>query len=163
MSSLYELVIDFKELENLDFGEELQQEQVEKIKDIIKSEIETKGTNIIALIRNIETDITSIKSEIDRLNKLKKAKENKIKSIKKYTIECLQEIDIKKVETTLGNISIRNNTPSVVIEDEEMIDERFLNEITSYTINKTAIKEAIKNGECVFGAHLENTKSLQIK
>lgn len=163
MSSLYELVADFKELEKLNFEEELGNEQIEKVKEIIKGEIETKGTNIIALIRNIETDVTSIKSEIERLNKLKKAKENKIKSIKKYTMDCLQELDTKKVETTLGNISIRNNAPSVIIEDERMIDERFLDEVTTYTINKTCIKEALKNGEFVAGAYLESTKSLQIK
>ena len=163
MSSLYELIADFKELENLDFEEQLDNEQLEKVKEIIKAEIETKGTNIICLIKNTESDINSIKTEIDRLNKLKKSKENRIKSIKKYTMECLQEINMKKVETTLGNISIRNNAPNVVIEDEKMIDERFLNEITTYTINKTLIKEALKNGEYIIGAHLENSKSLQIK
>ena len=58
MSSLYELVADFKELEKLNFEEKLENEQIEKVKEIIKGEIETKGTNIIALIRNIETDVT---------------------------------------------------------------------------------------------------------
>ena len=53
MSSLYELVMDFKELSEIDFTEDLEQEKVEEIKDIIKAEIETKGTNIIALIKNI--------------------------------------------------------------------------------------------------------------
>lgn len=162
MSSLYELVSDFKELTDLDIEEE-DQEQVERIKSVIRSEIENKGTNIIGFIRNMESDVTSIKAEIDRLNKLKKAKENKIKRIKNYTIECLNEADMKKVETSLGNISIRNNAPSVVIEDENMIDERFIDEIITHSINKTLIKEAIKNGEYIIGAKLESNKSLQIK
>ena len=106
MSSLYELTIDFKKLSEMEFDEN-STEQVEEIKEIIKGEIETKGTNIIAVIRNLETDIEGIKKEIERLNKLKKTKENKIKNLKNYTIECLNELELKKVETTLGNISVR--------------------------------------------------------
>ena len=38
---------------------------------------------------------------------------------------CLSELGMKKVETTLGNITIRNNAPSLVIEDERLVNEKF--------------------------------------
>lgn len=162
MSSLYELVTDFKELSELDF-DDIDIEKAEEIKEVIKAEIETKGTNIISLIRNIEGDVLVIEKEIERLSKLKKSKENKIKSIKNYTLDCLQELEMKKVETCLGNISIRNNTPSVVIEDENLLQDRFKEKIETYKVDKNAIKKAINNGEQIIGAHLEVNKSLQIK
>lgn len=163
MSSLYELIMDFKEISDIDFEDDISKEQIEDIKEIIKTEIETKGTNIIALIKNIEGDITSIKSEIDRLTNLRRIKENKIKSIKNYTLECLKELDLKKVETTLGNISIRNNVPSVIVADPQLIHKKFKTETVIVDVDKKALKEAIKNGETVHGAYLQSSQSLMIK
>ena len=162
MSSLYELTIDFKKLSEMEFDEN-STEQVEEIKEIIKGEIETKGTNIIAVIRNLETDIEGIKKEIERLNKLKKTKENKIKNLKNYTIECLNELELKKVETTLGNISVRKNRCSVVIDDENSIDKKFIKEVISHTVNKEELRKALETGQDVKGAYLKSTESLIIK
>ena len=69
MASLYELTSDLKELQEIDFCE-AEAEQIEQIKDIIKTQIETKGTGIIAVIRNEESDIDSIKAEIKRLQEI---------------------------------------------------------------------------------------------
>ena len=57
---------------------------MEEIKEIIKYEIENKSSNMISLIRNIDSDIAVIDSEIERLQKMKKSKENKVNNIKKY-------------------------------------------------------------------------------
>lgn len=162
MSSLYELVMDFKELSEIDF-DAVDQEKIEEIKEIIKAEIENKGTNIIALIRNIESDVKAINDEINRLAMLKIAKNNKIDNLKKYTKMCLSELGMKKVETTLGNITIRNNAPSLVIEDERLVNEKFKVETTTVKVDKKAIKEAIANGENVLGVRLESSNSLLIK
>ena len=88
MGTLYELATDLKKLEEISFEEIKDQEQAEEIKDIIKLEIENKSSNMIALIRNIDTDITAIDNEITRLQKMKKAKENKAENIKKYIMSC---------------------------------------------------------------------------
>ena len=76
---------------------------------------------------------------------------------------CLTELGMKKVETTLGNISVRNNAPSLVVEDENLLNEKFKTEVTAVKIDKKAIKEALKNGEEVIGVRLENSNSLIIK
>lgn len=163
MSNLYELTIDFKEIENMEV-EEMDQEQVEAIKEVIKAEIETKGTGIIALVRNWEADTVAIKSEIDRLTELKKSKENKIKNLKEYTKMCLQETDMKKVETSLGSMTLRKNAASLVIDDESLIDADYKQEVVTVKIDKKAIKEDItKNGVVVAGCHLEASTSLIIK
>ena len=160
---LYELSKDLKELENIDL-EETDTEQLEYIKEVIKSEIVTKGTGIIRLVRNWESDLISIKSEIDRLTELKKIKENKIKKLKEYTKMCLQEAEMKKVETKLGNMTVRKNPVSIVIDDESLIDADYKQEVVTIKIDKKAIKEDItKNGVVVNGCHLEQSTSLIIK
>ena len=109
MANLYELTSDLREISEI---EDIDTEQVEQIKAVIKAEIDKKSSGIVALVRNLEGDVDTIKAEIDRLNNLKKVKENRINNIKNYTKECLEEAGIKKVSTSLGNISIRNSRSS---------------------------------------------------
>lgn len=163
MGTLYELATDLKKLEEISFEEIKDQEQAEEIKDIIKLEIENKSSNMIALIRNIDTDITAIDNEITRLQKMKKAKENKAENIKKYIKICLEESGIKGVETPLGSIKIRNNAPKVVIDDLEKVDGKFVIVETTLKVDKKAIKDSIYEGNTVQGCHLERGTSLTIK
>ena len=163
MGTLYELVTDLKKLQEIEFEEINEQEQVEEIKEIIKYEIKNKSSNMISLIRNIDSDIAVIDSEIERLQKMKKSKENKVNNIKKYIKICLEESGIKSVETPLGSIKIRNNAPKVVIDDLEKIDGKFVIIETNLKVDKKAIKESIYNGETIEGCHLERGTSLTIK
>lgn len=132
MASLYELTSDLRELQDIDFTE-AQEEQINQIKDIIKAQIDSKGTGIIAVIRNEESDIEALKAEIKRLQDLKKSKENRIENLKKYTKECLEDANIKKVSTSLGNMTVRKNPASVEIIDESLISYDYKRVITEIT------------------------------
>lgn len=156
--NLYELTNDLKELESIVDD----MEQVEAIKDIIKQEIANKGDNIIKLIKNIESDITTIENEVKRLQELKKVKQNKIMNIKNYTLECLKQADIKKVEGAVGRISVRKNAPSVILSDD-FNNEKYIKIEEIAKIDKNAIKEDLKNGIVIEGASLEAKDSITIK
>ena len=163
MGTLYELATDLKNLEEVDFEEIKDQEQAQEIKEIIKYEIENKSSNMISLIRNISSDINAIDSEIERLLKLKKIKENKVDNIKKYIKICLEESGIKSVDTPLGSMKIRNNAPKLIVDDIHKIEPRFVIVETTLKADKKAIKESINNGEIIEGCHLERSTSLTIK
>ena len=165
MGTLYELATDLKKLQEIEFEEINEQEQVEEIKEIIKYEIKNKSSNMISLIRNIDSDIDVIDNEIERLQKMKKSKENKVNNIKKYIKICLEESGIKSVETPLGSMKIRNNAPKVVIDDLQKIDNKYIliETTTTLKVDKKAIKESIYNGETIEGCHLERGTSLTIK
>lgn len=162
MASLYELSSDLKELQEIDFID-AQAEQIEEIKVIIKGQIATKGTGIIAEVKNLEADTEVIKSEIKRLQDLKKSKENKIENLKKYTKECLEEADIKKVSTSLGNISLRKLPGSVEVLEEGCIPDEYKKEVTTVTIDKKAILSDLKAGVVIDGVMLKTGTSLTIK
>ena len=162
MASLYELTSDLKELQEIDFLE-AEAEQIETVKDIIKAQIDSKGTGIIAVIRNEESDIESIKAEIKRLQDLKKNKENRIENLKKYTKECLEDANIKKVSTSLGNMTVRKNPPAVDVLDESLIPNEYKKEVVEIKLDKKAILADLKEGVVVEGAVLKNSTSLMIK
>ena len=162
MTSLYELSSDLKELQEIDFID-TEAEQIEKIKAIIKEQIAIKGTGIIAVVRNLEADTDVIKSEIKRLQDLKKSKENKIENLKKYTKECLEEADIKKLSTSLGNISIRKLPGSVEVLEEDSIPAEYKKEVVTVTVDKKSILADLKEGVVVPGVALKSGTSLSIK
>lgn len=162
MNSLYELTSDLKELQEIDFTD-AEAEQIEEIKAIIDEQIATKGTGIIRLIRNDEADIESIKAEIKRLQSLVKTKQNRIDNLKKYTKECLEKADIKKVSTSLGNISLRKLPGSVEVLEEDSIPEEYKKEVITITIDKKAILADLKEGVVINGVTLKTGTSLSIK
>lgn len=162
MSSLYELTSDLKELQDLDF-ESLEESKVDNIKSLIIDEIENKGTGIIAVVRNLESDVDSLKNEIKRLQDIKKSKENRIDNIKKYTKECLELVDIKKVSTSLGVISIRKLPGSVEVLEEDSIPKEYKKEVVTVTVDKKSILADLKEGVVVPGVALKTGTSLTIK
>lgn len=160
--SLYELTSDLKELQDIDFTE-VDAEQLEAVKAAIKKQIVNKGTGIIAVVRNLEADTEAIKTEIKRLQDLKKSKENRIENLKKYTKECLEEADIKKVSTALGNISIRKLPGSVEVLEEDSIPKEYKKEVVTVTVDKKSILADLKEGVVVPGVTLKTGTSLLIK
>ena len=75
----------------------------------------------------------------------------------------MQGLDVKRIETETGTFTIRNNNPSLVIDDKSLIPAKFVTMVQSDKIEKEEIKKAIKNGEEIAGAHLETSQSLLVR
>ena len=60
-------------------------------------------------------------------------------------------------------LRVQANPPAVVVEDEDMLSAHFKETITTVKLLKTEIGKALKAGETVFGAHLEQTTRLVIR
>ena len=74
----------------------------------------------------------------------------------------MDALNLKSIEFINQKFTVKNNPPSVKINDEEMIPEKFKKEKVTISIDKTAIKKAIQDGEEVMGAELTVSKSLVI-
>lgn len=95
---------------------------------------------------------------------MKKAIDNKNAKFKEYVKQNMEELELQKIDTELGTLSIAKNPASVEIYDESMIADEYKKEKVTVTIDKTAIKNAIKEGKEVEGARLvEDKTSLRIK
>lgn len=157
--NLYELSSDLVALRDLDEIEEFQQ-----IKEIIAKEVANKGKGIIQVVRSLEGDVDAIKAEIDRLNKIKRVKENNIKRLRDYTKVCMEQMEVKKIETPLGNLTLRKGVSTLKIDDESKLPSKYIEVVQTYKLNKDLIKSDLKSGIEIEGAYMrEPGISLMIK
>lgn len=82
--------------------------------------------------------------------------------MKQQILLGMNALGLKSIEFINQKVTLKNNPPSVKINDEELIPDKFKKEKVSITIDKTAIKKAIQDGEEVIGAELVVGKSLVI-
>lgn len=141
---------------------EMDRENYNDIMDYLKEELKSKSSDLIKYIRNLELENTVTKLEIERLEDLKKGKEKKIKSIKSYIKRILLDLDKKKVETELGNLSLRKTT-SVEITDITKIPKEYLVVKEEVTPSKKLIGDSLKKNILIDGAVLKEDYSILIK
>lgn len=169
MSKLYELTAEERKLQELflmaideETGEIKDSDTLEIMENELKTAITKKSTGIIKALRQQEADIEMVGAEIERLKNIKdkmlKANEN----FKNYIKFNMVQMDIKKLETPLGKLSLRQTT-STEIYDQELIPKEFLKEKITYTASKTDIKKAIEAGQDIQGARLIVNTNLIIK
>lgn len=141
---------------------EMDRENYNDIMEYLKEELKSKSSDLIKYIRNLELENTVTKLEIERLEDLKKSKEKKIKSIKSYIKGILLDLDKKKVETELGNLSLRKTT-SVEITDITKIPKEYLVVKEEITPSKKLIGDSLKKNILIDGAVLKENYSVLIK
>lgn len=141
---------------------EMDRENYNDIMEYLKEELKSKSSDLIKYIRNLELENTVTKLEIERLEDLKKGKEKKIKSIKSYIKRILLDLDKKKVETELGNLSLRKTT-SVEITDISKIPREYLVVKEEVTPSKKLIGDSLKKNILIDGAVLKEDYSVLIK
>ena len=160
--NLYQITSAFPMLmEQEEITPELKEQLEKELTELLKQ----KSQNIIGYTKNIELTIEAMKTEEKRISEQRKALENKLDNFKQYVKECMEQNEIKKIETGLGTISIAKNPISVEIENEEEVPNEFKTIITTTKIDKTKIKDNFKEtGEIPDGVKIntENTR-LQIK
>ena len=169
MTSLYKLTSNFIEVDNLieeylEAGQDDLAENLVKANEIIVREIQNKSVGFIHMFRNIDSKVDAIDGEIKRLQELKKQTKKKEENLKEILKSCMETLGTKKLETDLGNITIRNNPGSLVIDNEELIPKLYKQEIVTVEtkIDKAALKKNIKAGIDIEGCHLEVGTSLSI-
>lgn len=156
--NLYELSQDLIALRNLEDADK------DEVISIIQSEIVNKGKGIIQVIKSLESDVEAIKNESDRLAKIKKVKENNLKKLREYTKLCMEQMELKKLETPIGNITIRKGVSTLKIDDESKLLDKYIEIVQTYKVNKDLIKSDLKSGQVVEGAYMtEPGTTLMIK
>lgn len=119
-------------------------------------EQEEKSRNVGLVIKNMSNDIDLIDKEIKRLTAMKKSTQSKIESLKSYilTYGC----PVKDVAVT---IRFSKGRESVEVEKGVDLPESFRK--YTWTPNKTAIGEALKEGQEIAGCRLVRKPSVSVK
>ncbi len=127
---------------------------------ITKTELAEKSANYGLVILSNQADSNAIDAEIKRLKAMKDAIDSATDKLKEAISFAMLSHELTEVKTPLVKMSFRKSE-SVHITNENELDAKFFE--YKPTVNKTAIKQAIKAGELVAGAELITKDNLQIK
>ena len=121
-----------------------------------------KAIAVACVYRALDEDSARVGREIERLTAIKKRLERERDRVKEGLANACNALGVEKVQGMYANISFRSSEQTF-IDNEGAIPDEYMTVKTTYTPNKTAIKEAIKAGKDVPGAHVEKRKNIQIK
>ncbi|MGF9978706.1 siphovirus Gp157 family protein [Viridibacillus arvi] len=157
MPSLYELTGSFIHIQNLiEDGEDFA-DTLESLEMAYEDKLEGYGK----VIRNLEGDIASYKSEEKRLNDRRKVLENGLARIKAAAFDSLKATGLKTVEAGTFKFSVNKSQASLSVTDQSLIPKLYFIE-QEPKLDTALLKEAVKNGE-VPGASLTQGEYLKIK
>ncbi|MGI5872837.1 MAG: siphovirus Gp157 family protein [Bacillota bacterium] len=163
MQTLYEIAENYRELlEAIDAGE-IPEEAIADTLEGAGGELNAKLDAVTTFIKTLRAESDAIKTQADALTERRKAKESKADRLTEYILACMKLAGKNKWENDRHELSVRKNPPRLVVADEEKLlkDSRFAK--ISISLNKEALKEAVKNGEKIEGASIEASERLQIK
>lgn len=162
--TLYDLGDAFNGVMDLVLDETMDLTVLEECLQTIEADITVKCENGIGLIRSLENLRDGMKTEAQRLTERQRIIDNRIRSIKEWYQRNLDAMGKSKVETLRGTMAVQNNPPSLKVTDAEQIPICYLTLVPArYEVDKDAVKTALKAGEEVPGAHLEQGRSLRIR
>jgi hypothetical protein len=121
-----------------------------------------KWDNIASYIKSLKAEAEAMKAEEKNLSARRKAKESRVENLMSYMLHSMQNADQKKFETVRNKVSTRKSK-QVVIEMEDLIPAQYITTKFVNTPAKTEISKALKAGEEVPGAKLEEKVNLVIK
>ncbi len=154
MASLYEIDQRILALVDEETGEITNFEQLDKL----QIEREAKIENIALWIKNLKSDEESYKAEKQAFEDRQRQAKQRRESLERYLSDVLNG---EKFKTARVECSFRKSQ-KIEVENIELLPEEFLN-YKNPEADKTAIKEAIKEGKEVAGARIVYALNLQIK
>ena len=155
LEELYEDQIDYETGEIKD-SNTLGELQLELQEQLLK-----KSEGLIQIIKHKEYQLETLDDEIKRLQTIKKVRSNQLSNFKEFIKNNMQQMELKKIETVLGALSLR--TSKAVELNEDLIDPKYGTIIQETKFSKTEIKKLLEAGEVINGARIVENLSLQVK
>jgi predicted nuclease with TOPRIM domain len=127
----------------------------------IEEAIDAKVENIAKVIKTMDAEAKALKEEEQRLAARRKALEARMDGLKQYALSTLEQAGLKTVKGKLLTVGIRNNRPSVVVDETELPQEFLIPQPPK--ADKQRLYELLKEGQVIPGARLEASQSLSIR
>jgi len=161
---LYQIADDYlTALEALAEMEDLPPEAIADTLEGLAGRFQDKAANVAAYIRTLDAEATAIADARQAMERRQSALERHAGRLRDYLKGQMERTGIPRVKNPWVSVRVQPNPPSVVIEDETLLPERFKQPVTTLKLLKSEIARALKAGESVFGAHLQTTTRLVIQ
>ena len=163
MRALYEIDHEILDCVDMETGEILDTERL----DALQMERERKLEGVALWVKDLNAEAAAVKEEADKLTARKRALDNKISALKMWLLMALEG---QKLKTPRCNV-YQTHSQKVVIDDEKALIDMFMSSpsgekflrMKDPEIDKTALKDSMKQGYEYEFAHLEETESVVIK
>lgn len=162
MASLYELNGVYETLYNAEIDDDVLNDTLESLEGDYTDKVE----GYIKVIKNYEADAEMFSNAEREFKEKKQNARAKIEKLKSTLVNSLKTTNHHKVDTGMFKVSI-GKSKAVKIDDES---EFIANENNAEylkpqapKIDKTAIKNAIKNGLAVEGAEIVENEGLRVR
>lgn len=137
--------------------------------DGMEQDFTLKAENTAQYIKSLKAEAEAMDAEVKRLQQRSKSRKNRIDWLKQYLMQCMEMMQLKKVDGVQARITLRNNAPSVKVMDElgliHELERTGHDDALKYQmpeIRKTVLKGLLKSGETFQGVSLEASKSIII-
>lgn len=162
MSNLYELKENWKQISNMLYEEEIDEQCILDTLESIEGEIEDKADNYAIIIKELLGDAEICKKEKIRLEARQKSFENRAKILKDKLEEVMRETGKTKFKTSKFSFAIQKNgglAPLWVIEDINLIPNEYLKKEP----NNAKIRELLQKQDVNWAKLEERGESLKIR
>ncbi len=146
---------------------EIPEEAMADTLEALEGAFDEKAEAIGCIIKEQRAEADAIKQEEETLTARRKAKENRADSMEDYLYRQMKVLGKDKFETAKVRIKFTKGE-RVAIDDEAVFitwAHKEADDLLSFkepTINKTAVKAAIKAGRVLPGAELEKTEKARV-
>ena len=165
MANLYELVGEFRFVEQIYNSAESEDEMLEAERHLIEAEVDLseKAENIARLIKNFEAERDAFKKESSRLAAKAKSFDNKVTNLKRYLKDNLEVAGVDKVKGQLFTVSLQNNAMSLDVSSTEHIPMEFKRTPEPVVNKRELLKHIQQTGEIFDGVEVKRTRSIRIR
>lgn len=136
----------------------------------IEGEFDEKAESIAIYYKQLLAEAKMLKAEKAAIAKRQSQKEKQAENLKAYLLNSMQALGRKRIDMPKAVISVKNNAPSLVVDDEisfiEWAKEHNLDHLLKYSmpeVKKNDVKALCKKGEEIPFVHMESKQSLSIK
>ena len=123
-------IVNFLENENGDLDEQT----INDTKESVGLLLEEKSNQLELILKDLESKEEKCKEIADFYAKKAKQASEKRKALKELIITTMTGLGAKRLETETGTFTIKNNAPSLIIDDESLIPQKFITHISSTKI-----------------------------
>jgi hypothetical protein len=166
LPALYQLADEYRQQLDALADMELDEQTLADTLESLGGELTEKATNVAMFVRNLE-GVSKLKREAAKeLMRQADMIDRKSDRIRDYLLTNMIRCEMTKIDSPWFSVAVRNNPPSVVIDDMEALaafDSEFIVTKVEQSPDKKAIAAAIKAGKSVAGVHLESKQSVVIK
>lgn len=130
----------------------------------LEETFEKKAVNVAAYIRTLEAEASAICEVKKSMERRMNALSNQAGRLRDYLKMEMEKTGILNViNHPWLTVRIQANPPSVTIDDAVELPARFKEQMMNVRLLKSDIAQALKAGQCVPGAHLEQSTRLVIQ